>query len=72
MLVHPLVIGFLASGHPENHRPLGQPLVMILIILSLVAALIARYPFVVAAARSPSSFRSNPQPAVSQSVQVHT
>ena len=23
MLVHPLVIGFLASGHPENHRPLG-------------------------------------------------
>jgi hypothetical protein len=45
---------------------------MILIILSLVAAaLIAGYPFAVAA-RSPSSFRSNPQPAVSQSVQVHT
>jgi len=24
MLVHPLVIGFLASGHPENHRPLAR------------------------------------------------
>jgi hypothetical protein len=45
---------------------------IMLIILSLVAALIARYPFAVAAARSSSSFRSNPQPAVSQSVQVHT
>jgi hypothetical protein len=44
---------------------------MILIILSLVAALTAGYPFV-AAARSPSSFRSNPQPAVSQSAQVRT
>src|SRR6266851_6498182 len=42
----------LASGHPENHRPLGQPLAMILIILSLVGALIARYPFA-AAVRSP-------------------
>src|SRR5207245_6244903 len=42
---------------------------MILIILSLVAALIARYPFAVAA-RSPSSSRSNPQPAVSQA--LHT
>jgi hypothetical protein len=36
-----------------------------------VAALIARYPFAVAA-RSPSLFRSKSQPAVSQSVQVHT
>jgi hypothetical protein len=58
MLVHPLVIGFLGSGHPENHRPLaratlGQLLAMILIILSLVAALIARYPFAVVAAHSP-------------------
>jgi hypothetical protein len=54
-------------------RRLGKTraLTMILIIFPLVAALIARYPFV-AAARSPSSFRSNPQPAVSQSVQVHT
>jgi hypothetical protein len=34
------------------------------IILSLVAALIAKYPFL-AAARSPSSSRSHPQPAVS-------
>jgi hypothetical protein len=59
LLVHPLVIGFLASGHPENHRPLGQPLAMILIILSLVAALVARYTFAVAA-RSPSSLCSNP------------
>jgi hypothetical protein len=53
-------------------RQLGKTraLAMKLIILSLVAALIARYPFV-AAALSPSSFRSNPQPAVSQSVRVH-
>ena len=46
-------------------------IILSLIILSLVAALIARYPFAVAA-RSPLLFRSNPQPAVSQSVQVHT
>src|SRR5258708_9388927 len=43
----------------------------ILNILSLVAALIARYPFAVAAARSPSSSRLCPQPGVSQPVQVH-
>lgn len=47
---------------------------MMLITLSLVlflVGLIASYPFVVAA-RSPSSFRLCPQPAVSQPVQVHT
>lgn len=44
---------------------------VILIILSLVPALIASYPFA-AAARSPLLFRSNPQPGVSQSVQVRT
>ncbi len=42
---------------------------MLLIILSLMVALIARYPFV-AAARSPLLFRSNPQSVVSQS--IHT
>src|SRR5712691_10396095 len=47
-------------------------LIIFSLALSLVAALIARYPFAVAAARSPLLFRSNPQPAVSQSVQVHT
>lgn len=38
--------------------------------LTLMSALIARYPFAVAA-RLPLLFRSNPRPAVSQSVQVH-
>ena len=37
-----------------------------------IKSLIARCPFAVAAARSPSSFRSNPQSAVSQPVPVHT
>jgi hypothetical protein len=46
--------------------------IMILIILSLVAALIARHPFAVVARSPLLLFRSNPQPAVSQSVQVHT
>jgi hypothetical protein len=46
-------------------------IILSVIILAFVAALIARYPFAVAA-RLPSLFRSNPQPAVSQSVQVHT
>ena len=43
---------------------------LILIFLSLVGALIARYPFAVAA-RSPSSFRSNPPLDVSRTF-VHT
>src|SRR6266576_4792962 len=43
---------------------------LILIILALLDGLIAKYPFAVAAARSPSSFRSHPQPAVFQS--IHT
>ena len=70
-------------GMPQEQLPYIPPpfclrrlvktraLAMILIILSLVAALIARHPFA-AAFRSLSLFRSNPQPAVSQSVQVHT
>lgn len=48
---------------------------MTAITLSLVlflVGLIARYPFAVAAARSPSSFRLCPQPAVSPPVRVHT
>jgi len=39
---------------------------------TLVDTLIVRYPFAVAAARSPLLCRSNPSPAVSQPVQVHT
>ena len=47
-------------------------IILAVIVLSLVPALIASYPFAVAAARSPLSFRSNPQSPVSQSVQVRT
>jgi hypothetical protein len=52
-------------------RAVAMTLIIISLGLSLVAAIIARYPFA-AAARSLSVFRSNPQLAVSQSVQVRT
>jgi hypothetical protein len=58
------------SGNSAESRNLLLVL-LDLIRVSLVAFLIARFPFAVAA-RSPSSFRSTPQPAVSQSAQVHT
>src|ERR1035437_4777342 len=64
----PFLGNFRLAGNPPA-RPASA---MIPIILSLVAALIARYPFAVVAAHFPLLFRSNPQPAVSQSVQVHT
>src|SRR6266496_4037462 len=50
----------------------AMTLITLSLVLFLMDALNARYPFAVAVARSPSSFRLYPQPVVSQPVQVHT
>ncbi len=58
--------------HPHFRKEWIILSLLLSLLLFLAAALIARYPFAVAAARSPLSLRSNPQPGVSQPVQVHT
>src|SRR5436309_12122169 len=64
-----------AALGPRKQMPSTSTKAITVITLSLVlflVGLIATYPSVAAAARFLLSFRLYPQPAVSQSVQVHT